>query len=423
MKKLMLTAAFAVVSLMGISQDIDRKEIKFDFIRLPLKPLVKSGDKNAKGEIIPEYLKKNEEMRTAFNKKKEEAEQKYLMDLALYQEEVKREDQRYQKEMEAYNKKSAAKKVFEKQVLEEGKPIKKAMYPPSKQTITEERYNKVFNHDALAGEYLRPDGFGSGNVNAALISVTMLGFESSVDFKSKQNNVISKNSAGQATTTTVTVYWYEVKYRHPMRLKVVSPSMGVVSDDLMFNDDKTFKSGEFKSDYECRNAWNSSKDATLTRLEDQVVNENFAAIRTQLNNQYGYSKTNRTADLYNVSSKKVDYTNFNKAYESAFEGLMLLYEGVNPTRAKEKLSAAAAIWDSELATSTPKDKKSRVNADVTTALLFNIIEANIWLGNFNRAEDCLNKLNLMDLSRKERNRLEEARTFFKDMKERAAANA
>jgi hypothetical protein len=68
----MLTAAFAVVSLMGISQDIDRKEIKFDFIRLPLKPLVKSGDKNAKGEIIPEYLKKNEEMRTAFNKKKEE---------------------------------------------------------------------------------------------------------------------------------------------------------------------------------------------------------------------------------------------------------------------------------------------------------------------------------------------------------------
>jgi hypothetical protein len=232
-----------------------------------------------------------------------------------------------------------------------------------------------------------------------------------------------KQSNGTYTSVPTTTYFYELKYRHPMRLKVVSPTLGVVSDDLMFNDDRTTKSAEYKSDYEARNAYNSQKDAILSKAEDQVVNENLASIRTQLNNQHGYAKTNRAADLYDVSSKKQDYSSINKAYESAFEGLMLLYESANPTRAKEKLAAATAMWEKDLSESNIKDKKSRINADVTLALLFNIAEANIWLGNFNRAEECLNKLNLMDLSKKERNRLEEERSFFKDMKERSNANA
>jgi hypothetical protein len=141
-----------------------------------------------------------------------------------------------------------------------------------------------------------------------------------------------------------------------------------------------------------------------------------------LNNQHGYAKTNRAADLYDVTSKKLDFSSINKAYESAFEGLMLLYESANPTRAKEKLAAATALWEKELSESNIKDKKARINADVTLALLFNLAEANTWLGNFNRAEECLNKLNLMDLNKKERGRLEEERAFFKDMKERANAN-
>ncbi len=423
MKKIFTTALIALSVMAAVAQDVDRKEIKFDYIRLPMKPLVKGTTRNAQGEIVPDYLKKIEEQKAAFQRKKDEAEQKYLMDMALYQDEVKREDERYQKEVDAYNKKTTAQKIIDKQLLEQGKPIKKTIYPPSKQSVVEERTGKVFNHEALAAEYLRPEGYSSNRDNAVMISVTLLGFESTVEFKTSTKNTMVKQSNGTYTSVPTTTYFYELKYRHPMRLKVVSPTLGVVSDDLMFNDDRTTRSAEYKSDYEARNAYNSQKDAILSKAEDQVVNENMASIRTQLNNQHGYAKTNRAADLYDVSSKKQDYSSINKAYESAFEGMMLLYESANPTRAKEKLAAATAMWEKDLSESNIKDKKSRINADVTLALLFNIAEANIWLGNFNRAEECLNKLNLMDLNKKERGRLEEERSFFKDMKERANANA
>jgi len=110
MKKIFTTAVVALSVMAAVAQDVDRKEMKFDYIRLPMKPLVKGATRNAQGEIVPDYLKKIEEQKAAFQRKKDEAEQKYLMDMALYQDEVKREDERYQKELDAYNKKTTAQK-------------------------------------------------------------------------------------------------------------------------------------------------------------------------------------------------------------------------------------------------------------------------------------------------------------------------
>ena len=101
MKKIFTTVAIALSVMAAVAQDVDRKEIKFDYVRLPMKPLVKGTTRNAQGEIVPDYLKKIEEQKAAFQRKKDEAEQKYLMDMALYQDELKREDERYQKELDA----------------------------------------------------------------------------------------------------------------------------------------------------------------------------------------------------------------------------------------------------------------------------------------------------------------------------------
>ena len=61
MKKIFTTAVVALSVMAAVAQDVDRKEMKFDYIRMPMKPLVKGATRNAQGEIVPDYLKKIDE--------------------------------------------------------------------------------------------------------------------------------------------------------------------------------------------------------------------------------------------------------------------------------------------------------------------------------------------------------------------------
>lgn len=130
----------------------------------------------------------------------------------------------------------------------------------------------------------------------------------------------------------------------------------------------------------------------------------------------------REMTLYTVEDKKVDYSDYKKAYEAAFEGFNMLYEGSTPTRARAKIAEAITIWEAAMKESNMSDKKARVDADVTTITMFNLIEGNIWMGKYDAAEAYINKMGLMDLSRKERKYLDDLKEFFKDQKTRGLAN-
>lgn len=421
MKKFVTTVVAMAITWTMFAQDIDRKEMKFDYIRLPMKPLITKGALNCVGVIVPEYENKISAQKAEYQRKLAEADKKYADAMAVYEQQLKDAEATYQKELDAYNKKSTAQKIIDKQVLEQGKPVKKTVYAPYKETVPAEHYQKSFSKEALAGEYLKLDGYQTNPANAVTITATMLGFDYTVDYTTETKNVFVKTGT-TTTTQPVQKYFYVLKYRHPISVKVVSPELGQVSDELKFTDYVTFKSAEFNSKSEAEFTFNNNKDMILTKYEDEVVLKNMTAIKNELNFRHGFSRTAREMTLYTVEDKKVDYSDYKKAYEAAFEGMNMLYEGSTPTRARAKIAEAIAIWEAAMKESNMSDKKARVDADVTTITMFNLIEGNIWMGKYDAAEGYINKMGLMDLSKKERKYLEGLKEFFKDQKTRGLAN-
>lgn len=291
MKKFVTTVVAMAITWTMFAQDIDRKEMKFDYIRLPMKPLITKGALNCVGVIVPEYENKISAQKAEYQRKLAEADKKYADAMLVYEQQLKDAEATYQKELDAYNKKSTAQKIIDKQVLEQGKPIKKTVYAPYKETVPAEHYQKSFSKEALAGEYLKLEGYQTNPSNAVTITATLLGFDYTIDFTSETKTVSVVKTGQPATTQQVTKHFYILKYRHPISVKVVSPELGQVSDELKFNDYVTFKSPEFNSMSEAQYAFNNNKDMILSKYEDDVVLKNLAEVKKELNFRHGFTRT------------------------------------------------------------------------------------------------------------------------------------
>ena len=92
------------------------------------------------------------------------------------------------------------------------------------------------------------------------------------------------------------------------------------------------------------------------------------------------------------------------------------------TEAVEKLRAASLLWDKALSESNVKDSKARINEEITIAAMLNSSEANIHTEDYSKAETHLFKLESLDMSRKQKKKVEELNLLMKDQKKRTAAN-
>lgn len=418
MKKLLPVIALAVLATYSsaFAQKTEDKNHSFEYIRLPLKPLDKSIV-NYQAQVTTSYAEEEAAKKAEYEKKLQEAEEDYKKDLELYDEQVKEANDIYNMEMEAYNEKSTGKKILEKSLLEESKPQLRLPQKPLKKHVVKPDFRKEYNTELLSSTYLKLEGYTRAEGNAVQITVTLHGFDNTEpDIK-----VNRKNHMSNGQSVTVETYYYSFDYRHPMTIEVEVPGKGMIYSESIadFSKYKTEKTPEYKTRAELRNKHNISD--ILEKTEVKILEENMKAVNEHLNSLFGYSVKKRQTVVFNVVPKKYTYDEYQKAFELALFG----YNNVKSDKsaAKEKIQQAIDIWTGALKESTPSDKKSRVNNDVTVATYLNLTEAYIWLDEYEKAEESILKLTSLDPSRKERKHSESLTEILKEQKERFRASA
>jgi len=319
--------------------------------------------------------------------------------------------------LEDYNNKSTATKIIEKQVLEQNtKPVLVLPPKPQPPVKKENVYQKIFDKEVLNSTYIKLDGYTKGNDNPVKITYTLYGFENTEpEVKTSQASVYNTSSK---TTTQVTTYWYELKYKHPVGIKVEDPFNGIVFNEMAAktNDYATYTSMKKESGYPDFN-----KQSVLLELQNRVVETNLRFAYQTLNSMFGYSKIKDTIILYRVEAKKFNYDDLTQAYQDASLAYGMLVTDM--ATAKTKFQNAVSVWIKIMDEYNPDDKKGRIDNDIAIATSLNMAMAYIYLNEFLKSEETLNKISLLKPSKSEQKIVDEIRAFCREQKLRFDANS
>jgi hypothetical protein len=397
-------------------QNIKSEDLKYNYIKLPTNP-IQTKVANYQSSLSSASDEENAKILAQYEKDKAQADADYDREMAEYPAKVKAADEKFEKAMADYNDKSLAKKILEKQLLNENtKPVKDYVPQPYKRTVSKPDIKTVYDYPSLASTYLKLDGFTKGTDNALSYHVNMQGFEHSQPTMKTEIKKESKIVNGTSTTVDVTYYWLEFTYTNQMSVRVANAA----NQDIYFvapaelADFKTYKTTSSKT------APSSDYAALFRTVEEKVLKENLVFINHLVNDRIGFEITERETSLDYVKSKKDEYQDVTDAYNDQLLGLKSLI--TNETVAKEKLNKAAAQWLTILKESDVANKKARIDKDVTISIYFNLLECYFPLRNTGDAEMILSTLERMDISNRERKLKEKYAALFLDLTGRKIAN-
>ena len=398
------------------AQNIKDNDISFVYIQLPKEPLDKSIV-NYQSKVVLSYAADNAAKKADYDAKVKQADDQYQKDMAQWKIEDAEAEAQYQKELAEYNKKSTAEKVADKGLLNEGKPVRHAPAHPYRQNPEKPVLKKEYDTQLLAASYIRLDGFTNAAQNAVVITVTMYGFDCIQPHLVQETRKMTHYVDGKSQDYMSTFYHYETSYKHPMTVKVEAPGKGVIMDQVIdqFNQYIVVKTPE----YENQMPPNFDPNAYVANLEEKAMTDNLRYINDLVNDKYGFARITRKTVLNNVESKKMNYDDYQSAYDNALAGYNLLASDRAAATAKIKLAVDA--WEKALLESNPSDKKARVDAGVTMATRFNLVEAYIMLNDFANASAQLDKINASDPGKKEKERAKELKALLDDTMMRANA--
>ncbi len=411
-KNIICFSALIMMGVAGFSQKVKKESIEFEYTQLPLKPVAKTIV-NYQSKVVLAYV-------ADIEAKKVQAQSDYeaaLENHAENEKQAKAEHEvlmaEFEKEVRAFNAVMLANKIAKKTLVDPDIPVRPEAYTPLAEPVLKTvDYQKIFDKNVLAGTYLKVEGFTNQPFNALKITTTLLGFEYiEPELKSKK-----KQELKSGKPTTVTTYWHEVKYRHPIQLKVELPD-GTVLMDKILNEIaaySTYSSSKVKS-----SAPTTDTKSIVKKLEKSIVDKNMKLINDHLNSNYAYLTKNRKINLHFIKPKKHSYDDYQKAFEIATVGYRSLKD--DNTSSVQKLNDAIVIWEKAMLESNSKDKKARINEKVTIATLFNLSEGYIWSNNFDKANKCLDKLLILDLKNRQERQLQVCRDILKDNKARYEA--
>ncbi|MDP2388468.1 MAG: hypothetical protein Q8M29_18995 [Bacteroidota bacterium] len=403
----------------SFAQDIDNNDISFTYTQLPLTPLSKTI-KNYQGVIVQKFediVKQKQELYLAELAAAETEFQKAKEAQTLLQ---KMADDKYAKDMEAWNKKPMAEQIL----YSAQKPQRSIIPTPTKRDVAKPEIPKTYDAQLLAGKYIKLQGFNNVNDNAVTITISLYGFNS-------ENPILKERIAQKATAATSTVpakpevkkYYYAINYKHMMSYKIDVPGQGTVTEQFPAELDNfsEYKTNEFDSVKYLVTNWEQNKSKILEQIQDKSVFENLEYINTKINDKYGFMKMNY-ATLLSVVDEKKGYQDYKEAYVAAENGYKAIGSSANKSDAFPELSKAIGLWENAMKESQPNNKKARVDGDVTEITILNLIEAYIWKDDYINAKAYIDKVKTLDPSRKGKRRLERMELLYKLNKERFDAN-
>ena len=412
----LLFIPFALISFTFFAQNLKTEDITYNYVKLPTTPLQPKPESYS-SYVTASYEEENKKIMAQYEADVAQAEADYQRDLADYPNKVKAADEKYEKDMAAWNEKGLASKIIEKQVLNENnKPVKEYVPQPYRKTIPKPAMKTSYDYNALASAHLKIDGYAKTQANAMVYTVTLQGFDHTQPQVKTEVKKEATVANGVSTTRDVTYYYIEFTYRHPMTARVANGNNQeyfFVSPEE-FIEYKTYKSTSSKT------APSSDFSVILKTIEDKILKENLTTINHIVNDRIGFEVTSRTSSLDYVKSKNESHNDLLEAYNNATAGLKSLT--MNEALAIQKLNAAVATYNAALGESNMFDKKARIDKDITIAIYFNLLECYFGLRNTAAADEILSKLTVADLSNRDKKLKEKYTELFLDLTNRKAAN-
>jgi hypothetical protein len=373
------------------AQSIDKNEVKFNYIQLPLTP-IENKVRNYDVVVIQNAEAKNAELKAAYEQKKADADKKYEMDLKA------QEDMRNSQKSKVGSLLVAAGQMDPKNKI-------------VKETVPEPEYLKVFPSELVSGK-INIEGFTKSSTNAAIITLTLVGFE-----------VTEPNIKSSGTDPNIT-YSYTIEYKYTVNAKVESQGK-VYFDGLIPNSSKTFEykpTSTFKTEADAKKNWADNSKALKDEMQSTSMSSSVSEANKLLNNNFGFMKMEREALVFSVKSKKMDYTDYNAAFTLLNEGFLMLGEDMLIEEGKTKIKEGVAQFETILKESNITDKKARINEDITIATYLNLLEANLWLNDFIACQKLILKIKTSNTSNKEERRMNRIKELIDDQKIRYDAN-
>jgi len=415
MKKILNLLLAAILIFNVSAQNIKTEKVTYTYVKLPTNP-VKPKPASYYSQIKSGAESINADLKAKYEADLVAAESEYQDATNNYQSNLKAADEQYLKEMEEYNNKSMAKKLVEKQLLNENtKPVKRYVPTPSKKYVPEPKYATAHDVSTLASSYLKLDGFNRAEGSELNYLVTMETFEYSQPKVVSEVKKESTVSNGKSTSYDVTYYHIEFEYRLPMNIKVTRNGSEVYFENPA-------KLQEFTKYVGSATKAHPSTDVSVMakNLELQVLKENLNYINHLVNDRLGFENTERKTGIDYVKDKKGEYADLTEAYNLANAAYNML--GKTDDQAKSKLEQAVALWSKALGESDLLDKKARIDKKVTTSLYFNLLEGYFILRNVDEGEKILNLMNKIDLSRSDAKLRDNYAQEFIDLRMRINAN-
>ena len=415
MKKSTLFLALAL-GINTFAQSVKGEKLTYTYVKLPTNP-VQPKPTAYIASVVAAYEAENQNLLAQFEADKAQAEADYQRDLADLPNKQKAADDKFEREMKAWDEKSTASKIIEKQVLNENnRPVKDYIPQPYRRTIAMPIMKTTYDYNSLASTYLFIDGLQKSAANALNYTVTLQGFESTpAKIISEVKKEITRKD-GVSTSRDVTYYHIEFTYRHPMSFRVSNAMNQEIyaAAPAEFTEYKLYKGAATKT----RPSMDVS--AVVKSMEDKCLQENLKAINHMVNDRIGFERTDETFELYYVKSKNESHNDILDAKNAATLGFKML--GTNEAQGKAELDKAIVVWKKALEESEIDNKKARINKDVTIAIYFNLLEAYFALRNTTEADAILQTMGRMDISNRDKKQREAYEQAYIDLKLRLAAN-
>ena len=376
----LLLLAAGIVLFSACSSPVEYHRFTFQYKQLPLQPL-DDRIETYSPQVVIGYVDHVKEMEAAYAK------------------EVERAQERYNKDLEAYNSQSTVGKIINKELLNQEKPV---YTPPLRPFIPE-----IPNTDELESRYVYLDGYKKGTVNPVLITVTVNRLI--IDPPTMSTKTKTKTVEGQKVTESYDVY--SVTYSQPIHLYMESGLSGdVIYDRIVPGTEKEYSksyTGSLPADYQ-------------ETIEESALHYNMKLVNAFLNDNYAFRKQSLTTDLAYAEHKKHDYSDYREALEHALSGFNMLYS--DEESANKKLQAAIDIWENALRSFRPGNKKARINNEIGVETMLNIAQASVFTGDYVKAEQFLTKAEVNEPTKNQKSRILFWRRFMKDFQARENAN-
>ena len=330
----------------------------------------------------------------------------YEAELAQWEIDTQLAQETYAAEMEAYNSKGTGAKILERALLDEKKP---QLMLPTKPVQTE----RVFEPGIISSK-IDMQGM-TRTEDGATVTIEIQYFEGSApedaqqEIKDKEGNVSYK-------------YYRTMKYRQPVRFTVQLPDGSIVIDEVLTSseDFTTYTSDKYTSKSALNKAWNQT--SVNNRLSQMSVEAGCIAINSILNDRFCFSKKTRPMTIYHAKTKKkVDYTDLNNA---ALDMKMAMEKYLDrPEESAEGIRACVAVWEQVLTEADFDNKKARINGKMAGLLYLNLINANIWLEDYDRVDALFDEMRRLDVKKSAEGTADGLDTFAEDHRRRKEVNS